>query len=183
MATTTPNFGWSVPTSTDYVKDGATAIETLGDSIDSTVNAFSRGKVLSVVNTNTTAITGGVELTICTGSATIVPGRRYTMYGNCAYQAGGSGSGNVMLWLNQSSFNRAIAYETTSVAANLNSHRNGTITFSAADVGVTTGSGTALTFNLKLRTANNCTLSTDPDGILGANTYPQTMFIMDSGPA
>ena len=34
MATTTPNYGWSVPTSTDYVKDGATAIETLGDAID-----------------------------------------------------------------------------------------------------------------------------------------------------
>lgn len=35
MATTTPNFGWTVPTSTDLVKDGATAIELLGDSIDS----------------------------------------------------------------------------------------------------------------------------------------------------
>ena len=34
MATTTPNFGFDVPTSTDYVKDGATAIETLGDDID-----------------------------------------------------------------------------------------------------------------------------------------------------
>lgn len=34
MATTTPNFGWSVPESTDLVKDGATAIELLGDSID-----------------------------------------------------------------------------------------------------------------------------------------------------
>jgi hypothetical protein len=34
MATTTPNYGWSVPTSTDLVKDGATAIETLGDSVD-----------------------------------------------------------------------------------------------------------------------------------------------------
>lgn len=37
MATTTPNFGWSVPTSTDLVKDGATAIELLGDSIDTTL--------------------------------------------------------------------------------------------------------------------------------------------------
>jgi hypothetical protein len=37
MATTTPNNGWSVPTSTDYVKDGATAIETLGDAIDASV--------------------------------------------------------------------------------------------------------------------------------------------------
>lgn len=37
MATTTPNFGWSVPTSTDLVTNGAVAIETLGDSIDSSV--------------------------------------------------------------------------------------------------------------------------------------------------
>ena len=37
MATTTPNFGWTVPTSTDLVKDGATAIETLGDSIDASL--------------------------------------------------------------------------------------------------------------------------------------------------
>jgi hypothetical protein len=37
MATTTPNYGWTVPTSTDYVADGAVAIETLGDSVDSTL--------------------------------------------------------------------------------------------------------------------------------------------------
>lgn len=37
MATTTPNYGWPVPTSTDLVKDGATAIEDLGDAIDATV--------------------------------------------------------------------------------------------------------------------------------------------------
>ena len=37
MATTTPNFGWPVPTSTDLVKDGATAIEALGDSIDASM--------------------------------------------------------------------------------------------------------------------------------------------------
>jgi hypothetical protein len=37
MATTTPNFGWAVPTSSDLVKNGATAIETLGDSIDASL--------------------------------------------------------------------------------------------------------------------------------------------------
>jgi hypothetical protein len=37
MATTTPNYGWDVPTSSDYVKLGAVAIETLGDDIDSTL--------------------------------------------------------------------------------------------------------------------------------------------------
>ena len=37
MATVTPNYSWPVPTSSDYVKDGASAIEALGDAIDATV--------------------------------------------------------------------------------------------------------------------------------------------------
>jgi hypothetical protein len=55
MATTTPNFGWSVPTSTDLVKDGATAIETLGDAIDASLvdlKGGASGQVLSK-NSNT----------------------------------------------------------------------------------------------------------------------------------
>ena len=36
MATTTTNFGFDVPTSSDLVKDGATAIATLGQDIDTT---------------------------------------------------------------------------------------------------------------------------------------------------
>jgi hypothetical protein len=50
MATTTPNFGWTVPTSTDLVKDGATAIETLGDSIDASfvdLKGGTTGQILS----------------------------------------------------------------------------------------------------------------------------------------
>ena len=54
MATTTPNYGWPVPTSTDYVKDGATAIEALGDAIDATVFGLPRGKILQVVSTTKT---------------------------------------------------------------------------------------------------------------------------------
>jgi hypothetical protein len=46
MATTTPNYGWDVPTSTDYVKDGATAIETLGDDIDATLYSVTGGKTV-----------------------------------------------------------------------------------------------------------------------------------------
>jgi len=34
MATTTTNYGWTVPTSSDLVKNGATAISTLGQSVD-----------------------------------------------------------------------------------------------------------------------------------------------------
>ena len=56
MATTTPNFGWAVPTSTDLVKDGAVAIETLGDSIDASLvdlKGGTTGQVLAKAsNTN-----------------------------------------------------------------------------------------------------------------------------------
>jgi hypothetical protein len=51
MATTTPNYGWPVPTSTDYVKDGATAIEALGDAIDATV--FGLGSGLTFIGRTT----------------------------------------------------------------------------------------------------------------------------------
>lgn len=37
MATSTPNNGWTVPTSTDLVTNGALAIQTLGDEIDAAV--------------------------------------------------------------------------------------------------------------------------------------------------
>ena len=52
MATTTPNFGWSVPTSTDLVKDGATAIETLGDAIDASLADLKGGTTGQVLSKN-----------------------------------------------------------------------------------------------------------------------------------
>jgi hypothetical protein len=76
MATTTPNYGWSVPTSTDLVKDGAVAIETLGDSADATVKALNPETTLgdiayrsATANTNTRLAIGstGNVLTVSGG--------------------------------------------------------------------------------------------------------------------
>jgi hypothetical protein len=50
MATTTTNFGWDIPQSTDLVKDGATAIATLGQDIDTALldlKGGTSGQVLS----------------------------------------------------------------------------------------------------------------------------------------
>lgn len=58
MATTTPNYGWTVPTSTDLVKDGATAIETLGDAIDASMNTALGTKKAMGVLLNTTTFSG-----------------------------------------------------------------------------------------------------------------------------
>jgi len=58
MAKTTPNYGWTVPTSGDLVKDGATAIETLGDAIDASMNTALGTKKAGMVLLNTTAFSG-----------------------------------------------------------------------------------------------------------------------------
>ena len=61
MATTTPNYGWSVPTSTDLVTNGATAIETLGDAIDASMNTALGTKKAGMVLLNTTSFSGAVS--------------------------------------------------------------------------------------------------------------------------
>ena len=71
MATTTPNYGWAVPTSTDLVKDGATAIETLGDSIDASMFTALGTKKAGMVLLNTTSFSAvsAVNLTANTFSS------------------------------------------------------------------------------------------------------------------
>lgn len=55
MATVTPNFNWPVPTSTDLVKDGATAMEALGDAIDTSMVDLKGGTTGQVLAKATSA--------------------------------------------------------------------------------------------------------------------------------
>jgi hypothetical protein len=57
---TTTNYGWTTPADTDLVKDGASAIRTLGSSVDTTTKALNPSTTLgdieyrsSTANTNT----------------------------------------------------------------------------------------------------------------------------------
>jgi len=43
---TSPNYGWPEPNDTDFVKNGADAMRTLGDAIDSTTNQIENFKGL-----------------------------------------------------------------------------------------------------------------------------------------
>jgi len=52
MATTTTNFGWTIPQSTDLVKDGATAIATLGSNIDTSMVKLKGGTTGQVLSKN-----------------------------------------------------------------------------------------------------------------------------------
>ena len=82
MATTTPNFGWPVPTSTDLVKDGATAIEGLGDAIDASLLDLKGGTTNQVLakNSNTdmdfkwVADASGIPATIIDAKGDLIAG-------------------------------------------------------------------------------------------------------------
>lgn len=78
MATTT-NYGWTTPDDTALVKDGASAIRTLGSSVDTTVKALNPETTLgdisyrsSTANTNTRLAIGttGQVLTVSGGVPT-----------------------------------------------------------------------------------------------------------------
>jgi hypothetical protein len=70
MATTTPNFGWPVPTSTDLVKDGATAIEALGDSIDASLLDLKGGITGQVLSKNSNTDMDFIWVTDAAGDIT-----------------------------------------------------------------------------------------------------------------
>jgi hypothetical protein len=70
MATTTPNYGWSVPTSTDLVTNGATAIETLGDAIDASMNTALGTKKAGMVLLNTTSFSAVSSVSLPTNTFT-----------------------------------------------------------------------------------------------------------------
>jgi hypothetical protein len=70
MATVTPNFNWPVPTSTDLVKDGATAIEALGDSIDASLVDLKGGTTGQVLSKNSNTDMDFVWVTNADGDIT-----------------------------------------------------------------------------------------------------------------
>jgi hypothetical protein len=63
MATTT-NYGWTTPDNTAYVKDGASAIRTLGSSVDTSLFSITGGKGvgLQLLNSTDFSASGGISV-------------------------------------------------------------------------------------------------------------------------
>ena len=81
MATTTTNFGWTIPSDTDLVKDGAAAMRTLGNHIDTSMvdlKGGTTGQVLSK-NSNTDMDFTWIEQDDTTLSFNAQTGTTYTL--------------------------------------------------------------------------------------------------------
>lgn len=111
MATTTPNYGWVVPTSTDLVKDGATAIETLGDSADATVKALNPETTLGDIAYRSATANTNTRLAI--GST----GNVLTVSGGVPVWAAPAGGGGKVLQVVQATYSTQTAIASTSYTA------------------------------------------------------------------
>jgi hypothetical protein len=67
MATTT-NYGWTTPDNTDLVKNGALAIRTLGNAIDTSMNTALGTKKAGMVLLNTTSFSGVTSISLPTST-------------------------------------------------------------------------------------------------------------------
>jgi hypothetical protein len=80
---TTSAYGWNIPDNTDLVKDGALAIRTLGNAIDTSMNTALGTKKAGMVLLNTTSFSG-----VATQSINDVFSATYTNYRVLAFWTG-----------------------------------------------------------------------------------------------
>lgn len=146
--------------------------------------ANTSGNVGYITATNTTAIVANTVLTILSLNPTILPGRLYQIFGRLSCQMNTGNAANKFLYMSSTPLTRNLMNLSNTVGANLPQTYQGSVMVTAAQLGVTTGNGTAIAMDLKfIDTGNSGGLNTNPDGVLGANTAPQQFFIQDVGAA
>lgn len=101
MAGTTTNYGWTYPTSTDYVKDGASAIQTLATGVDTSLFNVTGGKTVGyqLLTSGTVSGSSGIIMDYITSAYN---NYRFLFSGTTSQQQGQyainlrNSSGNVM---------------------------------------------------------------------------------------
>ena len=141
-----------------------------------------KGVIAYTSATATTAYSAATNVTVLTQAATIVPNRLYRVGGRMSWQSGTANVSFHALWISTTSSTKILWHRTYAQGSNLPATAYGETIFTAAELGVTTGTGTSVTFNLIWRDQGNAGgLNTNPDAIVGANSSPQQLYIEDIG--
>jgi hypothetical protein len=112
MATTT-NYGWTTPNDTDLVKDGASAIRTLGTSIDTTTKALNPSTTLGDIEYRSSTANTNTRLGIGT------TGQVLTVSGGVPAWASPAGGGKVLQVVMGSTTTKATSTSSTFIDTNL----------------------------------------------------------------
>jgi hypothetical protein len=150
------------------------------------VNASNTGRGLVSFNETVTGTTivAATPLDIMSSTFTIFPGRRYNFFGRVTYQLGNTNTVRVLYIQNSDIGNVALHYVTSGIpSANLNDTQLGSVSLTSAELGVTTGSGTSKTVNLRFYTGASGVVSTNPDTVLGSNSSRPQLIVTDLGAA
>jgi hypothetical protein len=178
--------GSAIPTPVEgmvtYLED-TDSLQMFNGSIYTNVANTGRGVLSFQSATNATSISAGVALTVFTATVTILPGRLYEFFGSLVFQPN-SNTAPTALFINTSGLsNRTLFYQTATIGANLNKTLVGSGVYSAAAMGVTSGTGTSKTFTLQIRSGSGGQLNADPDGYVGGGSSEQQFMIRDVGAA
>jgi hypothetical protein len=110
MATTT-NYGWTTPDNTDLVKDGASAIRTLGSSVDTTTKALNPSTTLGDIEYRSATANTNTRLAIGT------TGQVLTVAGGVPTWASAAGGGGKVLQVVQATYSTIVNTSSTSYAS------------------------------------------------------------------
>jgi hypothetical protein len=197
MATTTTNFGWDIPQSTDLVKDGATAIAALGQDIDTALvdlKGGTTGQVLAkasgtdldfswVAQDDSNAIQNAIvdakgDLIAATANDTparLAVGANGTVLTADSAEAtgmkwGAAASGGALVFITSSTF-------TTSSAVNINSCFSSSYQNYRVIVDVTSASASATQLAVKFRASGTDSSSDYYSWGMEPNAGSDTIFV------
>ena len=145
MATTTPNFGWAVPTSTDLVKDGAVAIETLGDAIDASLVDLKGGTTGQVL-----AKASGTDMDfswVAQDDSNAIQNALLTTTGDTIYASGASTPARLGIGSTGQVLTVAAGVPSWATPASTTPNAQGVSVFNSTDQSLASGSYTTATFN------------------------------------
>ena len=132
--------------------------------------------------TAATAFVANTALSVLTLSTTIYAGRKYQIFGKLAVQYTTSSTVGAALFVTANSVSRSLYYQTTAIGAFLCLGINGFTTFTATELGVTSGNS-SVSIVLKFKSGGAGSLNTDPDGYVAAGSFSQQLTVMDIGAA
>lgn len=138
MATTT-NYGWETPDDTDYVYQGAAAIRTTANSIDTTLYAQARGVQSYVINQSLSLslTTSTVTTMFSAPSFTPVAGRLYQITYSVGNLLKTTSTGQVLVYFYKGTSTSLDYGYRDSVAAGQSSYFTKTIVLTSTQMGTT----------------------------------------------